>query len=63
MSDRTTHPQCNNPQCKEEPRKCESSLSCKATAELDEEIEKDMEKEDASLKELLDADANDQNSQ
>jgi len=46
----------NGPPPKDKPKKCESSLCCKATAELDEEVEKDMEKEDASLKELLDAD-------
>tara|TARA_R110002110_G_scaffold251586_9_gene467420 strand:- start:1906 stop:2022 length:117 start_codon:yes stop_codon:yes gene_type:complete len=34
-------------------------MCCKATAKLDEEVEKDMEKEDASLKELLDADSDD----
>ena len=43
----------NGPPPKDKPKKCESSLCCKATAELDEEVEKDMEKEDASLKELL----------
>ena len=50
MSSRLFH---NGPPPKDKPRKCESSLCCKATAELDEEVEKDMEKEDASLKELL----------
>tara|TARA_Y100001938_G_scaffold81035_1_gene111751 strand:- start:308 stop:475 length:168 start_codon:yes stop_codon:yes gene_type:complete len=32
---------------------CESTMCCKATAELKEEVEQDMEKSDASLKELL----------
>ena len=53
MSSRLFH---NGPPPKDKPKKCESSLCCKATAELDEEVEKDMEKEDASLKELLDED-------
>jgi len=45
----------NGPPRKDKPSKCESSLSCKATAKLDEEVEEDMKKEDASLKGLLDA--------
>lgn len=49
----------NGPPDKGKPKKCQSSMCCKATAKLDEEVEKDMEKEDASLKELLDADSDD----
>ncbi len=51
----------NGPSHEKEPKKCESSLCCKATAKLEEEVEEDMEKEDASLKELLNADSDDQN--
>ena len=53
----------NGPPRKDKPKKCESSLCCKATAKLNEEVEEEMEKEDASLKELLDADSDDQNSE
>lgn len=53
MSSKLFH---NGPPRKDKPKKCESSLCCKATAKLEEEVEEDMEKEDASLKELLDAD-------
>ena len=53
MSSKLFH---NGPPREEEPKKCKSSMCCKATAGLDDEVEKDMEKEDASLKELLDAD-------
>ena len=53
----------NGPPRKDKPSKCESSLSCKATAKLNEEVEEEMEKEDASLKELLDANSDDQNSE
>lgn len=53
----------NGPPRKDRPSKCESSLSCKATAKLNEEVEEEMEKEDASLKELLDAHSDDQNSE
>ena len=53
----------NGPPCKDKPKKCESSLCCKATAKLEEEVEEDMEKEDASLKELLDADIEIQSSE
>ena len=53
----------NGPPRKGKPKKCESSLCCKATAKLNEEVEEDMEKEDASLKELLDAHPDDQNSE
>lgn len=47
----------NGPPRKDKPKKCESSLCCKATAKLNEEVEEEMEKEDASLKELLDEDS------
>jgi hypothetical protein len=53
----------NGPPHKDRPKKCESSLCCKATAKLNEEVEEEMEKEDASLKELLDAHSDDQNSE
>jgi len=53
----------NGPPRKDKPSKCESSLCCKATAKLNEEVEEEMEKEDASLKELLDANSDDQNSE
>ena len=53
----------NGPSRKDNPKKCESSLCCKATAKLNEEVEEEMEKEDASLKELLDAHSDDQNSE
>ena len=53
----------NGPPRKDKPKKCESSLCCKATAELNEEVEEEMEKEDASLKELLDADIEIQSSE
>ena len=53
----------NGPIKDKEPKKCESSLCCKATAKLEEEVEEDMEKEDASLKELLDADIEIQSSE
>ena len=35
---------------------CESEMCCKATAQLQEEVEKDLEKTDASLKELIEND-------
>ena len=53
----------NGPPRKDKPKKCESSLCCKATAKLNEEVEEEMEKEDANLKELLDADPDDKNSE
>lgn len=53
----------NGPPDKRPARKCESSLCCKATAKLEEEVEEDLEKEDASLKELLDADIEVQSSE
>jgi hypothetical protein len=60
MSSKLFH---NGPPRKDKPKKCESSLCCKATAKLEEEVEDDMEKEDANLKELLDADTDDKNSE
>ena len=53
MSSRLFH---NGPPPKDKPKKCESSLCCKATAKLEEEVEEDMEKEDARLKDLLNED-------
>lgn len=35
---------------------CESTMCCKATAQLQEEVKQDLEKSDASLKDLLDND-------
>jgi hypothetical protein len=53
----------NGPPSKDKPKKCESSLCCKATAKLEEEVEEDMKKEDAILKELFDADIEIQSSE
>ena len=38
---------------KKEPAKVESEVVLKATASLDEEVKQDLEKEDGSLKELI----------
>jgi hypothetical protein len=36
-----------------DPKQLDCSLKCKATADLKKSVEKDMDKEDASLKDLL----------
>ena len=40
-------------------KKCESELSCKATAAVNGQVVDDLKKEDASLEELIDASSND----
>ena len=38
---------------REEPKKCESELSCKASASLNESVKADLQSEDKPLQELL----------
>ncbi len=41
-------------------KSCDSTLNCKSTASLKEEIKEDLEKSDGSLKELLENDDTEQ---
>ena len=42
--------------CKNKPQKCESHVCCKATAALNESVEKDLQQPDKSLSSLLNDD-------
>lgn len=50
---------CRKEKCSD---KCESELVCKSTAALNEEIKEDLSKADGSLKELIENDRREKNS-